>query len=87
MKIVRYEKSYSAGVASFRDVEYTVAEAVKSTIADADLNRSGELERLQEKLDNVTEFVSLLVEQLTASGALKRGNLELLLSGNFKVQS
>lgn len=86
MKIVRYEKSYSAGVGSFRDVEYTVNEAASSTLDNAELMREGELERLRERIEITNAFVAELVQQLADSGALKAGNLATLLGGNFKVQ-
>lgn len=87
MKLFRHEKSYTAGVAKFRDVEYTVAEAVKDTLENMDCFREGELERMRERLDNTNEFVSQLVQMLADSGALKSGHVAELVGSAFTVQS
>jgi hypothetical protein len=88
MKIGKMHPKYKNGIhAGTELVEFTVAEAVRETIDSADLYRSGELERLQEKLDNTNEFVSQLVQMLADSGALKSGHVAELVGSAFTVQS
>lgn len=67
-------------------VEFTVGEAVRHTLDNADCFREGELERLRERLDHTNEFVAQLVHMLAASGALKSGHVAELVGSVFTVQ-
>ncbi len=88
MKLIKMCASYKSGeYIGQKPVEFTVAEAVKTTLDNADCFREGELERLRERLDNTNEFVSQLVQMLADSGALKSGHVAELVGAAFKVQS
>lgn len=87
MKFFREMPVWSVGVKiGSKPVEFTVGEAVRHTLDNADCFREGELERLREKLDNTNEFVSQLCQMLADSGALKVGHVAELVGEAFKVQ-
>lgn len=88
MKLFRMEKVYNGVVPNgTKQVDYTVAEAVRDTLENMDCYRAGELERMRERLDNTNEFVSQLVQMLADSGALKSGHVAELVGSAFTVQS
>lgn len=61
-----------------------VADAAEMAM-NGSLNRDGELERMNERMDNHARFVGALVDRLVDAGALSRDAIEHLLGFDYRL--
>lgn len=64
---------------------YEIEDAVRE-VMEADLYRDGELERMDERLDNHAQFVGELVKKLVAHNCISAADLGDLLGYKFNVE-
>lgn len=81
MKQILFKPEYSnEAPRNLGDIRYAVEAAIhRRSLAE------GQLEAVAEQVDNVTRFVSRLVEKLNASGKLSDEELQKLLGEEYSI--